>query len=368
MVHRMLAAIAALVLRRPRSVLVAAALLTLLALYGARGVALLTDLGQLLPRQGEASSNLRAFLQRFGTGDRLMISISYPSGVPADIEVLDDTGGAVVERLQKSGLFHSISDRVEEDRIIQTWRFGLDHLPALIDVERLPDFEERLSSPGMRSALIRLRRSLLSPASFAAKLMARDDPLGLGQFLPRSSVQSIGGFGFDLSEGLFLSPDRTALLVLGQPVRSPLDFEFSRRLLDEVNAAIAAVETARRAKGAGSQLEYRVAGGYRQSLEDSTTMRHDLILTASVSLGGVLLLFLLVFRRLGVLLLVAAPLVMSACWTFGLASLFPGHLNVITVGFAAILFGLGDDSALHLYNHFAESASLGARVEDAVRG
>ncbi len=373
MLDNLLQAISRLVLRRPWFVLTIALLSTGLALFGARRVTLLTDLGQLLPKKGIASSNLRTCLERFATGDRLLVSITSPAGTGMNSEALNEAGSMLVERLRATGLFRSVTDRIDASQLIEAWRFGLDHLPALVEPRRHSELEARLSFPAMRSSLQQLRQRLLSPASANVKWFAEEDPLRLFSLLPITPDARVHGFEFDLHEGLFLSPDHSALLVVAEPIRAPFDINFSRRLMQRVTSEIQTVEAERaqrRENGSPSSsamLEYHVAGGYRQAIEDEATMRHDLMLTAGVSLGGVLLFFWFVFRHWGVLFLVAIPLLVSACWTLGLASLLPGHLNAVTIGFAAILFGLGDDSALHIYGRFAEEVAGGAGSEEAIR-
>ena len=59
-----------------------------------------------------------------------------------------------------------------------------------------------------------------------------------------------------------------------------------------------------------------------------------------------------------------AVLVIALCVTFGLTTLFIGHLNLLSVTFAPMLLGLGIDYAIHWFARYSEvrrhlSASTG---------
>lgn len=380
MIDTGLRAISRLVTRRPRIVVGLALALTFISLHVGAGVPLRSDLSQILPENGSASRSLRDFLSRFATGDELLISISVVrSGMESgqsegekDLELLDDAGAALSARLRATGLFRRAADRLDEAELLSTWRFGLDYLPALVDPDRHAELAGRLSRPAMRAALRETRRRLSEPAAPWIDDLVVEDPLGLGSFLPVVSEQGVRGLEIDLVDGLFLSKDRRFLLVIAQPVRPPFDIEFSRRLMRTVWEEIGAVQqeiepgTPAEPRQEQPRLDFSVAGGYPIATADEAMLRRDMLLTAGVSLAGVLLMFWIVFRQPAALAIAALPLGMSVCWSLGLAAVAPGHLNAITVGFAAILFGLGDDSALHLYNRFADERARGLDPAAAV--
>lgn len=71
--------------------------------------------------------------------------------------------------------------------------------------------------------------------------------------------------------------------------------------------------------------------------------------------------------RLPVMVLVIGlPLFMSLAWTFGIAQLAYGSLNMMTSTLGLILFGLGIDFGIHFYAHYAEERGHGLNVVDAV--
>ncbi|MDA0284155.1 MAG: MMPL family transporter, partial [Planctomycetota bacterium] len=79
---------------------------------------------------------------------------------------------------------------------------------------------------------------------------------------------------------------------------------------------------------------------------------------------GVLLLF--GFRGWKHPLLAMVMLAVGMCWTFGFTTLSIGHLNILSVSFAAILIGLGIDFAIHYLARYLELRHHGADLKQAL--
>ena len=63
--------------------------------------------------------------------------------------------------------------------------------------------------------------------------------------------------------------------------------------------------------------------------------------------------------------LIGIPLLMSLCWTLGVAWFAFGMLNMMTSTLGLVLFGLGIDYGIHFYARYTEERSLGRTVADA---
>ena len=64
-------------------------------------------------------------------------------------------------------------------------------------------------------------------------------------------------------------------------------------------------------------------------------------------------------------LLIGLPLGMSLLWTFGIAELTIGSLNLMTTTLGLVLFGLGIDYGIHFYARYTEERGRGRSVEEA---
>ena len=64
--------------------------------------------------------------------------------------------------------------------------------------------------------------------------------------------------------------------------------------------------------------------------------------------------------------LIGIPLILSLLWTFGLAQLVYGSLNIMTSILGLILFGLSIDYGIHFYARYSEERTEGGSVEESV--
>ncbi|MDD5642406.1 MAG: MMPL family transporter, partial [Syntrophales bacterium] len=80
----------------------------------------------------------------------------------------------------------------------------------------------------------------------------------------------------------------------------------------------------------------------------------DIELASTVSLIGQMLLMILFFRSLKRTLVQGAVLVIGLCWTFGIAALVVGHLNLLSIVFGPLLLGITVDFGIHWYSRLEE--------------
>jgi predicted RND superfamily exporter protein len=309
-----------------------------------------TSIAELLPRGTPSADDLRDLLLAEGTLDRLLIAVSRDPGA-ADPEdealALEDAAEALSERLRRTGLFRDVRYGVGEDDLLALARFAMAHLPVLVDPDRVPALAARLEPAGVRAAALELRRRGTDPGFLGTlETLASLDPLNLLPLALPPDEAAPGGFRPDPRTGLFLSRDGRRLLLVTEPRHPPTEIDFSRRLLEAVRDVEAGVA---RDLPDGGRLRFDHAGGHLFALEDETRVRRDATLTCLISVLGIACVYLFVIRRIALWIAVLVPLTMTTVWTLGLASIYPGRLNMVTVAFAAILLGIGDDAMIHMY-------------------
>jgi len=115
-------------------------------------------------------------------------------------------------------------------------------------------------------------------------------------------------------------------------------------------------------------LRVRYAGNLAVVQEQHHVMRADLRRASVVALVVGIGLLGLATRRWLAPVAVGGALLCGITWTFGLARLGVGHLNVITGLLVAVLIGLGIDFGIHLFVRYQqERGTRGHSAEDAVR-
>lgn len=93
----------------------------------------------------------------------------------------------------------------------------------------------------------------------------------------------------------------------------------------------------------------------------------DMINAALLAFVAVGTLLFLGFRGLRHPMLAMLTLIVAICWTFGVCTLVIGHLNILSVSFAAILIGLGIEFAIHFLSRYLALRQELYELNDALR-
>ncbi|MBV9496757.1 MAG: MMPL family transporter [Acidobacteria bacterium] len=353
----------AFILRRPRTILLAAALIVLAAAGAASRLRLDPDILKLIPQENREINEFRNLLQQTGTIDFHVVVLQLRPGADpaAYASLIDDLG----ERMQRS-------PRIEQ----ATWKLPdpfalidkvLPYAMLILTPEQLEQVRAKLSDEAIRESVTRNHALLQTPQSTIAKQLVRVDPFNLLPIYLEKLQRAGGGFELDLSTGYYVSADHSTIVLIGKPRRPAQDLPFSRELLHESRAqAEAALAEFRKANPQVAAPQIGFTGGYAIAAGDEAIIRQDIILNVITSVGGVLALFLYAFRRPAALAYSGLPMMGAIVVTFGIASLRYGTLSASSTGFAALLAGLGVDFITVLYERYVDERNRGASLVDAI--
>ncbi len=100
--------------------------------------------------------------------------------------------------------------------------------------------------------------------------------------------------------------------------------------------------------------------------DEMMTTEKDMTLASIIALGAVLLLFMLFFKAVRRPILTGCVLLIGLGITFGLVTLFVGHLNLLSMVFAVMLVSLGTDFGVHIIARYQEELASGKSIYDAL--
>ena len=352
--------------RRPRTVLAGMAAVVALALVAAVRLEFDPDVLRLLPKRDPDVKVYQETLAQFGNVDYFVVGIRVPETAPLD--PYESFADELAGRMQASGLFESVEHRLGElDDLVREF---LPQSVLFLDAAGRERLATLLTDEAIERRVQEVRRQLETPQAVAVRDLMKLDPLGIAMvFLDRLGSRR-GPLAVDWTSGRYLSRDHRLLLVLGKPTRAPQDLDFNRKLIDAVEAEAKRVASGWAGLAEGLALsppELFFGGRYVIVLEDTALIWRDVAVNAVTSIGGVLLLFYLAYRRTSLLLLVFSPLFCGLAITFGFASVAVGVLASTTAGVAALLVGLGDDFVIVLYGRYVAERWRGASVEESLR-
>lgn len=154
-------------------------------------------------------------------------------------------------------------------------------------------------------------------------------------------------------EGYFWEGQKRFLIVSVIPKKKKGTLTRAEDALKQLRTLILETQTA--------HPEVRAGVTGRQALNDDqmATVLGDMDRATWFSLVGVLSLMVAFRGSVRRPLIQMVALVTGLCWTFGWATLVVGHLNMLSVVFAPLLIGLGDDFGIHWFSRFEEEERLG---------
>ncbi|MDX1383279.1 MAG: MMPL family transporter [Thermoanaerobaculia bacterium] len=354
--------------RHYHRIFLAAGLLVALALTSALRLHIDSDVLSLLPRNEPVVDTFRSTLEEFGGVDLLLLLVEVPEGAAVD------PYEAYVERLanelEKLPHLEYVDYRIGDIEELVRSYFPSSFL--FLDEAGRRAFEEKLSEQGIRDRVAEIRRLLATPQAIVLKQLIRLDPLGLADVFVSSLSTTRGALRVDLTSGFFLSADHRLILLMAKPVQPAQEIEFTRQLVAEVEGRIGAASAAWGDIVADDEDPppppvVEIGGNYLTALEDAGTIRRDVIVNVVTSMGGVLLLFLFAFRRIGLLMYAFVPLFTGLILTYGFTGVTVGVLNAASGAFAALLVGLGIDFVIVSYGRYVEEREKGRRIATALR-
>ncbi|HEY7000262.1 MAG TPA: MMPL family transporter [Candidatus Udaeobacter sp.] len=232
-------------------------------------------------------------------------------------------------------------------------------VPLLLNLEpsAFRDTMLALQPEKIRDRLQRLRQQI-EAGSPRPQFELSFDPLGLIAPALKPFAEST----IIEQEQPLVSQDRTMRIFLAVTNQQSLSAFESQRLMREVNKfrSIAAEGWN------GGPLRILVTGRSAFASEISLTMRYDVLATLLASILLVSTIFFVGFRRWLPLLGMAICLLLSCLVALTLGQLFFGRLSMISVGFCAILVGLGVDFAILTIGRYHQARSDGEPHRQAI--
>ncbi|MFL6589040.1 MAG: MMPL family transporter, partial [Chthoniobacterales bacterium] len=321
-----------------------------------------TEVLNLLPSGFESVEGLKVYNRDFAQVRDLTFALVAQ---PNDADKLEEFAPQFAQRLREQPWCRRVLSGVPLETPEGVRDLQSIAVPLLLNLEPQA-FDETISLLQPAKIQERLHRlhEEIEAGSPRPQIELTLDPLGviapaLKPFAGNSSIEE---------DQPLTSPDRTMrvfLSVTNQPGIGAFDCQ---KLMREVKAF---QQTAKEGWD-GGPLQVLVTGRSAYVAEISLSMRHDIVVTLLGSIVLVSGVFYLGFRRW--LPLVGMGISLLLCCLVALAAglLVFRELNMVTVGFCAILIGLGVDFAILVFGRYQQARDDGedhpAAVGEAVKG
>ena len=336
----------------------------------------LTDLFGNRDPQWRAASQIG---KELGYGNQLFVLIEAPEiEVPEKVpekekegtdatSAMEETADRLTADMLSSGLFLHARSGLRDEELLNMVRFFTWNFPSFALPEHTDDLKRRLDPHQIHQTVRRAATELITPFSSLGTNYFVADPLGLMEVEARNSRGFSQFANFDLNWGSgnrFFSKDHKALLIIAEPRESAMDYKFAEQVVRWTRKHIESTKADPELRASGVRIT--AAGAYVYAEQEHQFIESNIRRISMISIIGNLLLCLVIYPRIPLLLLSLLPAGLGILWTTGVASFYPGEVNLISLSFIAILAGLGDDQVVHFFNRVPQEWAKGGTLSDAV--
>lgn len=364
---RFMRLVSGLVVDHPGLVTALSLVLTLFLFSNIHNLRTGTDLTDLF---GERDPQWRAASQigkELGYGNQLFVLIEAPEGGTDTTGQMEEMADRLTADMLSSGLFKQARCGLQEEELLNMVRFFTSNFPSFVLPEQTEDLKRRLDPPQIHQTIRRAAAELVTPFSSLGTNYFIADPLGLMEVAARNRQGFSQFANFDLAWGegnRFFSKDHKALLIIAEPRQPAVDYKFAQQVVQWTRARIESMTAEPAFRDAG--VHAVAAGAYVYAEQEHKFIETNIRRVSLISIVGNLLLCLLIYPRIPLLLLSLLPTSLGILWTTGVASFYPGEVNLISLSFIAILAGLGDDQVVHFFNRVPQEWAKGGTLNAAV--
>jgi predicted RND superfamily exporter protein len=322
----------------PRRILIGLwIILPVLIIFGFARLHFDVEVLDLLPAKNRAVEGLKLYQQRFSNARELIITVQSDQA-----EHSEAAARAIAEELRKhTNIVSSVTWQPPwlenpgqtSELIGYLW---FNQPPALFD-----ELTNRLAPANLPDALASTREELAGSMSPGDIARLSYDPLRLTQ-LPESAAGAAPNFA--QGSDLFGSRDGKFRVIFVEASTPLTTYKECFAWLQEIKSGM---ETARSQLSAYVDVQYTGRPAFVSEI--ARGMEHDI----TISIGGtsviIAILFWLAHRRVKPMLWLLTLLALILVGTLALGGLIYGSINVVSMGFAAILLGLAVDYAVVHY-------------------
>jgi hypothetical protein len=339
--------------RHRRAILLGSVVLCLLSAASLVRISFDANPLNMLPAGTPTFARYRALLERFG-GQSTLVALIEAEDEHTVVRFTE----AYAARLALQPSIAAVRHRF--DPLAFTRDVLSRHLPMYLTSEELREVRRRFRPGAISERVHGLRAALTLPASAGIQPFVQQDPLGLFTIpLERLTPEAVKP-GMGTHGGFLLSNDRRAALVLAQPRQEAFAVDFARQLLEECRAAAAEIV---RQRPEWRSVRVRYTGGHAHVLDDASHISRDLLVYTTAAPLAIVGAFHLAYRNWAILPFVSYPLVCGLLLTFALSQLVFTRLDLISLAFSAIFYGLAIDAGIHFYTRLLQESRTGSPLE-----
>lgn len=315
------------------------------------------DITRIIPKNEKADVTAKV-LQQLNFSDKITVIIEKDKN--GSVDDLTETASIFLDSIQSCNEYiKEIQGKVDEENIQETFDFVYTNLPLFLEDKDYTQIEQKLSKDSVSHQVEQNYRTLISPTGIVAKDFILNDPLGIS-FIALKKLQQLSiGDEFTLQNGFVITKDNSKLLLFINPKLAGSETEKNTLFVDKLNAIKSNINTQFKGK---ASIDY--FGSSLIAVANAKQIKHDIITTVLISLGTLLLILILFYRKILIPIIIFIPTIFGAL--FAMASLYflKDTISAISLSIGAVLLGVTIDYSLHILTHYRHNSDIKTLYKD----
>ena len=315
------------------------------------------DITRIIPKNDKADITAK-ILQQLKFSDKITVIIEKNKN--GSVDDLTKTADVFLDSVVSCKEYiQDIQGKIDDENIQETFDYVYANLPLFLDEKDYHVIEQKLNKDSIFVQVDKNYRTLISPTGIVAKNFIVKDPLGIS-FMGLKKLQQLSvGDDFILKDGYLITKDESKLLLFINPKlggseteKNTLFAEKLYRIKDRLNQEFAA------------KVSVDYFGSSLIAVANAKQIKADIITTILVSLGTLMLILILFYRKLFIPVIIFIPTLFGVAFAIAFLVFLKGTISAISLSVGAVLLGVTIDYSLHILTHYRHNSDVRSLYKD----
>ncbi|KGO89684.1 1-acyl-sn-glycerol-3-phosphate acyltransferase [Flavobacterium suncheonense] len=315
------------------------------------------DITRIIPKNDKADVTAKV-LRQLNFSDKITVIIEKaPNG---SVDDLAETADVFLDSIISCNAYiKDIQGKVDEENIQETFDFVYRNLPLFLEDNDYRQIAQKLNRDSIAAQVAKNYRTLISPTGIVAKKFIVNDPLGIS-FIALKKLQQLGvGDEFQLKNGYVVTKDESKLLLFLNPKLGGSETEKNTLFVTKLNGIKEQLNNQFKEK---TTVDY--FGSSLIAVANAKQIKSDIITTVLVSLGALMLILIVFYRKLQIPVIIFIPTLFGIAVAIASLVFLKGTISAISLSVGAVLLGVTIDYSLHIMTHYRYNSDVESLYKD----
>lgn len=310
------------------------------------------DISKLIPINDD-NREVQKVLKTVNFTDKIIVNIQRSDS--ASLEDLKSYATDLVDSLEsRSGEYIKyIRGKVKEDDLQRTMDFVYNNLPLFLEEKDYKTIADKLEKDSIAATTQANYRSLISPSGIVTKDLILRDPLGIS-FIGLRKLRQLGiSDDFYLKDGFLVSMDERNILLFITPFYPSSETGENSKFVEQLEDI--QQQLAKKYQGKVSNEYF---GAAIIAVGNAAQIKKDTQFTVGITFSLLILIFILVYRKIYVPLILFTPTFFGGLLALVTLYLLRSEISAISLGIGSVLMGVTLDYSLHIITHIRNNETV----------